>query len=197
MSIEYAEIRDSVFSFDDVHDLLWNANENNRKAGFMLNTSGMSGEALAKRIGDGRCFVAYDGDKLVGTGSVREKTGRYWYHSGPYAAYMLAAVLPGYQGMHINSEIEKRVTGFAEENSLPLVQLDTASGNDHAIAIYQHQGFKLVDFQVRSNADHYIVVMVKWLKKQPYPEIYRVIRYFLKRLYIRARYKEGRLKRLF
>ena len=123
MDIICTEIDGSGFSFDDVHDLLWRANENNRNAGFFLRTSELSGEDLRARVGDGKCFVAIANRKMIGTASVRLRKGRYWYHSGEYVSYMLAAVLPEYQGMHVNTALAKKVFDFARDNRAPMVQL--------------------------------------------------------------------------
>ena len=178
-------------SFDNIHDILWRANEENRKAGFVLATSQLSPEKLQSRIGEkGKCFVALEGEKVVGTISVRIIHRNKWYYKGSIPDYMLAAVLPEYQGKHINSMLAQRVFDFAKNNGYKAIELDTAENNTRAINIYKHQGFELVDYLSKTGVDHYSVVMVKWLEKCPYSEIKRKIMYVLRRAYVKTKYKK-------
>ncbi len=195
MDIQIKLLGETDYSLADVHDLLWRANESNRNSGFVLKTSEMSEERLKDKIGDGNCYAAIADQKLVGTITARAKQGRSWYCSGKYVSYMLAAVLPEYQGKHINTALAQKVFEYAEKIDANAVLLDTASGNGHALGIYRHQGFKLVDFQSRGDTDHYHVTMVKWLKKPPCSEVYRIFRYHLKKAYVTLRYKPGKKKR--
>ena len=178
-------------SFEVIHDVLWRANEGNREAGFILKTSQLAPEKLQSRIGEkGKCFIALDGDKVIGTISVRIVNRRKWYYKGDIPDYMLAAVLPEYQGKHINTMLAQKVFEFAILNGYKAIELDTAEENIHAIDVYKHQGFELVDYLAKSSLDHYSVVMVKWLDKCPYTEIKRKIMYSIRRTYIRVKYKK-------
>ena len=189
-NIIITEKPDSI-SFEVIHNVLWKANEGNRKAGFILRTSQLSPEQLQNRIGEkGKCFVALDGDKVVGTISVRIINRNKWYYKGEMPDYMLAAVLPEYQGRHINSMLAKKVFEFAKKSGYKAIELDTAEGNVNAINVYKHQGFELVDYLSKTGLDHYSVVMVKWLEKCPYTEIKRKAVYSLRRAYIRTKYKK-------
>ena len=59
-------------SFDQIHEVLWAANESNRNKGIILKTSELSGPELEERIGrDGKCFVAMKEDRVIGTASMR------------------------------------------------------------------------------------------------------------------------------
>ena len=186
---------DSV-GFDALHHVLWQANEGNRKEGFVLKTSELDGEALKARIGEGgQCFVVLDGNKPVGTISVKPLHRRRWYMSGDLAEYMLAAILPEYQGRGLLTRLAAQVFEWAEEHGYPAVELNTAENNAHAIAVYEHQGFRLVDYTAPSGADHYSVVMIKWLKGAPYPEIKRRAMYAYRRFWIRLRFRPGGKKR--
>ena len=161
-----------------------------------MRTANLTGEELKDRIcEDGICFVALDGEKIVGTLSVRFVKRNKWYAKGIIPDYILAAVLPEYQGKHINSMLAKRAFEYVQKKGYSLIELDTASNNINVIKIYKHQGFEPVDFLAHKGLDHYSIVMAKWLKKCKYPKIYRKMRYISKNLYIRVRYKEGRIKR--
>ena len=70
-------------SWDDIHELLMAAHKRNIEKGMTMNTTTMSGEDLKKHLGEeGRCFVAFCGDQLVGTTSVAISIGKKWYDKG-------------------------------------------------------------------------------------------------------------------
>lgn len=180
----------SSVSFEVIHDVLWQANEENRNAGFVLKTSLLSPEKLQNRIGErGKCYIALIGNKIVGTISVRIVNRNKWYYSGKIPEYMLAAVIPEYQGNHINSKLANRVFEFANQNGYRAIELETASNNKRAIKIYKHQGFELVDYIAKKSTDHHSVVMIKWFVKRPYSNVKRTLMYNIRRVYVKLRYK--------
>ena len=186
----------SWVSFDDIHDVLWKANELNRKNGFKLRTAELSGGELEERIGtNGKCFVALEGEKIVGTISIRMLRRNNWYAQGEVPDYMLAAVLPEYQGQHLNTRLSEKVFDYVKNAGYQLIELDTAEDNLHAIAVYEHLGFKKVNYVAIKDADHYSVVMAKWLENCPFSEHYCRLRYSIKRILVRIRYKVGKVKR--
>ena len=183
-------------SFDEIHNVLEQAHSVNEKNGFLMATSKLSGEQICQRVGeDGKCWIAMDGDRIVGTLSVRFVTRNNWYSKGKTPDYMLAGVLPEYQGKHINSMLAERAFEYAKSEGYAVMELDTAENNAHAIKVYEHQGFRLVDYVAKRDVDHYSVVMAKWLDKCPYSERYCRMRYCLRRIAIRFRYKTGKKKR--
>ena len=185
-----------MLSFDEVHRLLWKANEANRRSGFVLRTSNLSGEELKKRIGeDGKCFVAFDGDRLIGTISVRFLQRNTWFAKGRVADYMLAAVDPEYQGKHVNTLLSEAVFQFVREQGCGIIELDTAESNIHAIRVYEHFGFRKVSFKANPGGDHYSVIMAKWLDYCPFSAAFCRIRYVLKRWISLLRFKPDKTKR--
>ncbi len=190
-------LRPDSVSFADIQDILWRANEQNRADGFVLRTSRMTPEELSARIGpEGCCFVALDGDRPVGTLSLRLRKLNRWYFRGTVPEYMLAGVLPAYQGKHVLSRLAEAAFAWAQEKGYPAMVLDTASNNAHAIAVYAHQGFRLVDFTAKKGLDHYSVDMIRFFGASPYPEWYRKTRYGLKKTYTRARFRVGGKRRI-
>ena len=172
MNILVVEKPESI-TYDQIHRLLWEANEQNRRSGFHLRTAELSGIELEKRIGkNGKCFVAMDGTKLIGTISVRLVERNTWYFKGLLPDYILAGVLPEYQGMHVNSMLAAKVFEFAGNNDFDAIELDTATNNLHAINVYKHQGFKIVDYVIHPELDHDSVVMIKWLRKHKQNRFY-------------------------
>ena len=55
-------------SWDDVHELLAEAHQSNFKKGIILKYALMPGEQIRKKLGEeGCCWIAFDGDKPVGS----------------------------------------------------------------------------------------------------------------------------------
>lgn len=184
-------------SFDDIHNILWKANEENRKNGFVLKTSNLLGEQLKARLGnDGKCFVALDNDRLVGTISVGFVKCNTWYAKGLVANYKLAAVIPEYQGKHINTLLSQKVFDSAKEKGCSVIVLDTAENNSHAIAVYKHMGFELIGYKAITEGDHYSVIMAKWLHDdRPFSAFYCRLRFLVKKSYVRLRFTCDNKKR--
>ena len=67
-------------TYDDIHELIVKAHKVNIDKGIVMKTTKLEGEELKERIGvEGRCFVALDGEKLVGTSSYRILEKNEWY----------------------------------------------------------------------------------------------------------------------
>ena len=157
-------------TFEQIREVLWDANERNRRDGFYLSTASMPGEKLKERLGpDGKCFVALahkdgaDEPLLVGTISIRYLDRRRWYAKGRVADYMLAAVISSYQGKHINSMLAEKVFETARE--------------------------------ANPGGDHYSVIMAKWLGKCPFSDAYCKLRYLAGKTLVKLRYTPDKKKR--
>ena len=183
-------------SFDEIHEVIYAAHKENMKNGILMRTTTLTGEELKDRIGDdGICFVALDKQKVVGTMSVRFVKRKTWYANSIIPDCILVGVIPEYRGKHITSMLEQIMLEYVKNKGYKLIELDTAENNTHAINVYKHQGYKLVDYHAYEGVDHYSVVMVKWIEKCPYSETYRKIRYYVRRFLIKSRYKVGKVKR--
>jgi len=183
-------------SYDQIHEALWAANERNRNDGFILTTSNLSGDQIKARIGeDGKCFVAMDGDRLIGTIAVRFIKKNAWYAKGKVPDAMLASVIPEYQGKGVNSRLLKTLIEYLKAEGYEMMELDTAESNTHVIEINKHFGFKLVGYKANPGGDHYSVIMVKWFGKNPYSDVYCSLRYRLKRMIVRMKFTPDKKKR--
>ena len=82
-------------SWDEIHEVLWKAHEQNRKKGVIMSYPSLSGEEIRNKIGDhGKMFVAIEGEKVIGTLALINKVGKQWYNSGQYGYMCFGAVLP-------------------------------------------------------------------------------------------------------
>ena len=68
MSKEYrfAVLEPRQTDFAALHNLLWDANSENRNNGFVLKTTTYSADQLMHYLGkDGKCFAAYNENQLI------------------------------------------------------------------------------------------------------------------------------------
>ena len=182
-------------SYEDIHDLLYAAHASNRAKGFNVETAFMSGKELEGHLGEtGKCFVALDGDKLVGTTSYRILNRNYWCAKGEVVDRVLIGVLPEYKGRHISTMLFKKIEQEAKKNGYKYIENRAAEDNEIIQIISLKDGFRYIDFHV-TKVDHYTVVMLKWLDECPY-SLKETERYFkIKRFKMKLRYKPGRIKR--
>lgn len=183
-------------SYDDIHLLLFNAHEKNRKEKrFSVNYANLSGEELKKLVGEnGKTWVALDGNKLVGTASYRIVDRRYWCVSDTVADRMLLGVLPEYHDRHIGSRLFETLEKDVREAGLHYIETLTAEANDTMQHICLREGYHFISFSA-PKSDHYNVVMLKWLETCPVPLWQLKLRYAMRKYYIKFRFKPGRIKR--
>ena len=183
-------------SFEDIHDLLWVANEENRKAGFVLKTSTLSGKELYDYLGDdGQCYVALCDEKVVGTLSVRFVELDKWFFKGKIADFALIAVLPEYQGHHVLGALIEKGIKYTLYKECPTIKLDTAEQNIRAINAYKHFGFVPVGYYSVEKGDHNNIIMAKWLHKCPFNKTRILLEFLARKLFVRINYKKGKVKR--
>lgn len=182
-------------SFDDIHQLLYAAHVSTREKGIMINTATMDAKALQEHIGEsGQCFVALDGDRLVGTISVRIIERNTHYMHGKVTDPVLLGILPDYRGKHISTMLFERVIRFAEEHT-GVIEGRVAEENLHMQEILLKWGYQYVDFHSFKNVDHYTVALYKWFPNCPYSKLWLKLRFQLKKAYVKLRFKPGKIKR--
>lgn len=183
-------------SFDDVHELLYQAHEENRQNNLTVKTSLLPGDELKELIGEeGCCFVGLAGEKLVATTSVQVKECKRWYAHGKVLRKILVAVLPEYRGNRLSDKFEPAVEAFAKENGYDCVEMHTARNNRNMQKAAGRQGYRYADFILVRGEDHYTVVMVKWLNGAPCSELQRQMHYLKNKLCVLAKYGRAPGKR--
>ena len=183
----------NTISLDEVHQLLWDANEANRKNGFVLNSSKLSSEALKKKIGSrGLCLVALDGERLAGTISLHPVMRDRWYAKEEIAEFLLLGIHPDYQGRHLGTQLMQKAEEEARRWGVRAIELNTAENNSPAIHMYQRLGYTFVSYVHYNGRDHNSVVMVKWLRSPDYPAWYGRLRYSMKKYYVLLKNRQGR-----
>ncbi len=182
-------------SYETIHQVLYAAHESNRQQGIVVHTALMSAEEIREHIGpEGKCFVAMDGDKVVGTVSYAVRQRNKWYHKGPVVDRVLAGVLPEYKGRHISTLLFQKVSEEAAANGYYVIESRTAENNVIVQKINLKDGFRYVNF-FATKADHYSVTMMQWLDGCPSPTWKTDLAFRLRRLITKLRYKPGKIKR--
>jgi len=156
-------------SWDDIHELLWNAHAENRKNGVFMRYPTLSGEEIRLRVeGTGKMFCAFVDGKMVGTGAIVAKSFKLWFtkKSEVFGYQCFAAVLPEYTGKGIYKLLNLYREQECRRMEINRLMFDTHKGNIHIQKILKKNGYKFVDYKFYKN--HYNIVMVKWLDGCPY-----------------------------
>ena len=194
MIIQVIPKPDSI-SWDVIHNILYNAHEQNRRNGVNMRTALLSGEELSKRVGDGKCFIAIADGVPIGTASAKIVERHQWYHRGRLADFMLLGILPEYGGHGIFSKLLNEIYQFARDNNVNVIEMDTAEGNMKMRGIAERVGFQYVGVKASPYVSHYSMVMVKWLDGCPYRQGYMRFRHAIGSALYKLRFKRGRIRR--
>ncbi len=194
-AIRVIEKPESV-SYNIIHDILYKAHEINRvEKKFTIKTAQMTGEELEEYVGpEGKCYIALEGKKVVGTLSNRVRRVKHWCAEGEAIELAMIGILPEYRGTHIFPMLYELAFKDVQNRKIKYMEIRTADKNLTMQRLGKYNGFKYIDF-TPVGKDHYTVVMLKWMDKCPYPDVFIKVRYLIKKLYIKIRFKPGRVKR--
>ena len=182
-------------SWDTISNVLHKAHIHNKENGFIQNTVKITGEEIEKKVRSGQCFVAMDGDNVVGTLSVAHKNKKAWFFHGRALYYMLLGILPEYQGKGIYSKLIAAREEYTKANYFEVTYMYTAEKNLKMQQLAQKEGFRLVSYSVFPKTDYYSVELAKWHGKCPFPEWYCNMRFQMSKFFMKLRYKPGAAKR--
>lgn len=185
-------------SWDEIHEVLWKAHEQNRKKGVIMSYPSLSGEEIRNKIGDhGKMFVAIEGEKVIGTLALINKVGKQWYNSGQYGYMCFGAVLPECSGKGVYRSLYQLAEATAKQEGLLVLTRDTNENNARMLKITKQEGYHFVE--CKAYKDHFNIVRAKWLDKCPFPTWYIRTRFILSKTITKLRYKmdpqKGKFKR--
>ena len=143
------------------------AHESNFAQGLVVRSTTMTAEQLASQVHDGKCFIAFDEENVVGIAAVRIKDCNRWFCHGKVAHFLLDAVLPNYQGLGIYSELQKKRYQFVENNAIDIITTNTAETNKRMVTMLSTHGFHRGTLFKVADTDHFSITWVKWLKNKP------------------------------
>lgn len=169
-------------TWDEIHEVIWKSHEANRQRGINMRFPSLSGEEIKKRVedGNGKMFIAVDGNKVVGTAAVKRKKANLWCGKGDYAYLCFASVLPEYSGQGIYKQLYIYREREIIKNGLTRVMFDTHEKNTRVADINLKHGYKKVSY--KRYDDHYNIIFVKWLDGCPYSDFRCSYEYFIQQM---------------
>lgn len=183
-------------SWDDIHELLLAAHKKNIEKGIIMNYAQMPGEEIRKKLGEeGKCWVAFCGDKLVGTHSVSFFQGNAWWNKGKKVAHgCFTGILKEYQGIGILEELHKQYQEYVLSKEIDMTEGETAEDNQIMRKILNKKGHKTVSFYAPPS-NHYNVRTVNWLNGCPFSDKYIERRFNIAKFLTKLQYKPGKIER--
>ena len=184
-------------SWDDIHKLLLAAHKKIIEKGVVMQTTTMTADDIEKHLGkDGKCFVVFCGESLVGTTSVRISKGNRWYDKDMIVAKgAMSAILPNYQGLGLLEDMNVLRDKYIAEKGVQLLEADTPEENTMVRKLLAKRGFKEVRFFPASHQHHYSIYFVKWLNECPFTDHYIRRRFMISEKLTRWQYKPGKVER--
>ena len=183
-------------AWDDIHELLLKAHKKNYEKGIVLGYTQMPGYKIKEKLGDeGQCWVAMDGDKIVGTTSVTYFQGTSWWNKGKKVAHgCFTGILREYQGIGILEELNARKYEHIKAHDADMNEGDTAENNITVLKVLGKQGYKVVSYYAPPT-NHYSVRIVKWLNGCPFSDKYINRRFRIAKFLTRLQFKPGMVER--
>lgn len=184
--IKIAEKPDWV-TWEEIHQVLWKAHEQNRQKGIVMQLPTLSAAELQKYLDGGKIFLAIDDKKVIGTIALIVKQGKQWYNKGRYGYLCLGAVLPDFSGKGVFRLLYDVAEKEAQRLQLSVLTRDTNENNARMLKISQKEGYQFVAY--RACRDHFNIVRAKWLQSCPFPSLYIKFRFYLSKIYLKTRFK--------
>lgn len=156
-------------SWDDIHEILWEAHAENRAKGVYMRYPSLPGNEIRQRIeGKGKMFVAVEKEKLIGTAALVFKDKSLWCGKGTYGYCCFASVLPSKQGGGVYKALCDHREQLARNAGVDRMLMDTNENNKLECSIVKKAGYKPVGMSFWN--DHYNIVFVKWLDGCPFSD---------------------------
>jgi len=191
-SIQYIE-KPNWVSWNSVLECIRKSHKVNDKRGFHMLNQEMTVDELQKKLQGGLCFVALEGDKVVGTGSTIIKKGNRWWSRGRRVAYnCLDAILPEYQGTDVYFGLREIRSQYLKKAGVDIIQFNTAEHNKVVQKIALRRGAKYVMYSATGKgANYYSVIMANWLNGCPFSDSYCNFMFKLSKFIVRVIWKPG------
>ena len=174
----------STVSWLQVKNCLMEAHAQNREKGIVMSHPLWPPEQIGAFVEEsGVMFVAMDGEKLVGTLGVKERTGNYWFTRDSFGYLCFGSLLPDYRGQGIYKALNDACEAYIRQKGYQVFALDTHVKNRHMQEISLRSGFRLVRFyHVSGDLPHNCVMMAKWVDACPYSAAYCKWQFFVSKL---------------
>ena len=119
-------------------------------------------EVTARRVAEGECLLAYDGDRLVGSILYRPAArtgGSPWLDRAEVASLAQLAVEPGLQSRGLGARLMRWAEARAAAEGAAEIALDTAEPATHLVAWYARSGYRAVETAQWSHTNYRSVIM--------------------------------------
>ena len=189
-------VKPDWISWDEVQECQRKAHEaTNNINGLHMTVQDISGDDLKKEIGSGNgfCFVAIDGKKVVGVHGLRFFVGNRWWSWGKKVAYnCMDGILQEYQGTDVYLGLNDIRMKYIKESGADIIQSNTAEQNTIIRKIAKVKKFKTVQFSpTYKGANYYSVIMVKWLNGCPFSDRFINFMFSFSKLVVKMIWKPG------
>lgn len=190
---------DIVENFDDnnwheIQKVIYESHADNRRNGVDIRNAHLTPQELQNSIGqNGKCFIALDGKKIVGTCSVAFQQKKCWYVQGEVAYNTLEGVLPEYKGQHIYKRLSQKRLEYIQSRGCNVIYMNVAEKNYARRIIAQKEGFKKVAIHYNSYNPHNYITYCYWIGKQPFSDFEISIKYGISLLKLWLKYFKRRI----
>lgn len=146
-----------------------------KKKGISFESSQMNLSEYRDKINNGKCFIATDKGKVVGTLSICFESGRVFDFVENVARVRFVAVTPEYQKQHIASGLMTEAIQWIDQNNFSTALVSTRTDNTNAIYLYERFGF-IKEYIYPCN-DYFCVRLIR--RKKSVAEFLRIkVRYY-------------------
>ena len=180
--------KDDNITWSEIQQVIFQSHDSNRKKGVDIHNAHLSPEELENAVGiDGKCFVALDGEKVVGTCSVAFKERNVWYAKGRVAYLLLAAVHPNYKGQQIFTKLSDLRMKYIISSGCTTLYMNIAEHNYIRRSIAKKEGFSPVAINYNPYNPHNYITYCYWTGQRPCSKIIIMVRFCISmaKLYLR------------
>lgn len=186
-------LKPDYISWDEVQECHRKAHEKNNKKGFQMQAQTLTGEDLKKDVGDGYCFVALDGEKVVGTVSLKFSKSKFHWWTRQMVAYTCNdGILPEYWGTDVFFGLDNLRNRYITESGAKIRQCNTAESNKSVIKLCKRGGYKLVQYSATGKgASYYSVILALWEDGCPYSDRFINFMFILSKIVVKTIWRPG------
>lgn len=188
-------VKPEWITWDEVQECQVLSHKRNIENGLKMHCTELTGDELKSAIGNGICYVALEGKRVVGTTSLKIKDFHKLWYKKRIGYMFMEAILPEYLGSDVFFGLQDIRMKDVVNNRVDILYFGTAESNKVVRKVQAKLGFKHILYRCFSNNDYYSVIMAKWVRGQALPNWIIKILFSLSEKYVKLRFKPGRIKR--
>lgn len=184
------------FRWNEIQNVIYKAHEENRRNGVDIRNAHLTSKELQESLGkDGKCFIALDDNKIVGTCSVAFQYKQCWYANGVVAYATLEGVLSEYKGKHIFKQLAKKRLEYIKSIGCNVVYMNVAEKNYIRRIIAEKEGFKKIAIHYNPYNPHNYIIYCNWIGEKPFTDFEISIRYKISMIKLWLQYFKRKLSK--